>query len=150
MNVIARQNRETWRVFVETLLGEDAEILSRTRMDAVLDRTEQTVGRYPRIAVFGVRAALLAFEWGAVLLMPARRRFCHLSSAERLRYLDTWEYSSFGPRRNAHLLLKMTVLSCLLRETEVLEFIGYQASMRRRMERPAEGAEMPCPKRAAS
>ncbi len=146
----ARSSRETFRTFLETLVGDDAEILSRVRMDDVLDRIEGVVAQYPALIALGVEAALLALEWGTLPVLRTRCRFSRLSREERLRYLDTWEYSAFVPRRNAHVLLKMTGLTALLRETELLESLGYGTSMRHRMERPPEGETAPCPKAVAS
>lgn len=150
LRLLLPRGRNTTKALIETLVAGDSDILSRVHMDAVLERMALHVRHYRMLFFLAMKAILYAVEYGAPLMAGSWRRFSRMSAEERERYLDAWEYNQFLYVRNAFTALKIALLISLLNERALLDFIGYTDSLRRRMERPAEGETLPCPKKAVS
>ncbi|HPO12181.1 MAG TPA: hypothetical protein PLI09_01945 [Candidatus Hydrogenedentes bacterium] len=142
------KGRGVLRTLIESLVAEDVEILSRVRMEAVIERSENAIAHYPLQIFLTVKATLFMLEFFAPLMTRRWQRFTSMPLEDRVRYLEGWEYSPLDMQRNLFLLLKASTLTSLASEPGLLDFAGYSAFMRHRQERPLGEAEVPpCPKK---
>lgn len=138
LNMLADRGRSATASLAATLVAEDRDILGRVDMERVVRRAEEQGRRLPWLFYAAYKLSLLAFEYGLPPLAWRFRRFSRQSWGERIQYAERWERSRSQVKRNLFALMKSVTLASLLREPDLLEWIGYGEAMRDRLSPPEE------------
>jgi len=136
LNMLAGRGRSATASLAATLVAEDRDILSRVDMDRVVRRAEEQGQRLPWMFYVAYKLSLLAFEYGLPPLAWRFRRFSRQWWGSRIRYAESWERSRSHLKRNLFVLMKAVTLSSLLREPDLLEWMGYGEALRSRLSPP--------------
>ncbi len=128
-------------VYLRTLVGEDDELLGRADLPAALARIKRDTQLFPPLFFLGFKGAQWWLEYGPVLRRGAR--FSRLPLDARLEVLESWETTRLSMRQNLYKLMKIVSITNLMSDPALLEYVGYGDTMRRRMNRPAEGPPPP-------
>ncbi len=138
LSILAGRGRSATASLAATLVAEDRDILSRVDMDRVVRRAEEQGRRLPWLFYVAYKLSLLAFEYGFPPLAWRFRRFSRQPWGDRIQYAERWERSRSHVKRNLFALMKAVTLSSLLREPDLLEWIGYGEAMRDRLSPPEQ------------
>jgi hypothetical protein len=94
-----------------------------------LDQTVwQYFGRLHPLGTSGLTVILYVIEFGPYLFGPRRRRFSHLSAAERETCLAGWETAHLGARRQLLNGLKLAVMLHFYDRPEVATAVGFDGA----------------------
>ncbi len=126
------RRRVLW-VLAQSLVGEDEEILAHVDPASAGDRTDQIIAAVPPLFRIVFDVALLCFEYGLPPFAWRFQRFSRAPLAVRLRYIQGWQESHFGAKRNLFTMLRLFTIQGVLGEPALLEWMGYGKAMHHRL-----------------
>ena len=120
---LSAAERRAWRALIAVVCPPDT--AARGLTAPVLAHVETTLGAFARGQRAAVRAGMIAFDAGAVLVPPCGRRFAALPPAAARRYVAAWWRAPQPLRRSVIRLLKGLCVLAYYEQPAVWDALDY-------------------------